>query len=515
MNTVRTVLRMGLEHKCGMRDIGRALNISHSTVIEYMSAAKKAHFDIDKMDNLTDPELRALIKPPLAQGTTSSDRPVPDCAYLHQELQKKHVTLALLWHEYKERHGEKGYQLSQFCKIYRLWLRKQPISMRQHHSPGEKMFVDYAGTTIPIKNLITGSITKAQVFIAVLGKSNYTYAEATSDQSLRNWTASHVRAFEFFGGSTQYVVPDNLRSGVTKSCRYEPVINQTYQSLAEHYHTGIVPARVSRPKDKAKVEAGVLIASRWIIAALRNRTFYSLEELNEAIAVLLEKLNRKQMHKIKKSRFDVFNEEEKITLAPLPQEQFVFAEWKQAKANIDYHVECDQHYYSVPYKLRNEQLTIRYTSTTVELFHQARKIATHLRSFVKHDHTTIKDHMPPSHQAVLEWSPSRMIRWAERIGVETKNVIETILNRREYPEHGYRSCLGILRLAKEYTDARLENACRRASATGAYSRKSIRSILANGLDMVVTEEPAQPYAIAHSNVRGGAYFSNPKELYGT
>ena len=511
MYEIRDVLRMGIHCKCGVREIARTLHMSHSTVSNYLQAAKDAHIVTERLDSLSDDELMALIRPKKKACTPEKDRPLPDCEYMHQELKKKHVTISLLWHEYKEQHPKEGYQLSQFSKVYRTWLKKQPLSMRQYHKAGEKMFVDYAGSTIPIRDSKTGTVYNAAIFVAVLGASNYTYVEASRDQSSRSWIRSHTNALTFFGGSSRCIVPDNLKSGVTRACRYEAVINRTYQEMAYHYGTAIVPARVRKPKDKSKVETGVLIASRWIIAALRNRTFYSLEELNEAISLLLDCLNNKPMQKCKKSRYVVFQECEQAILLPLPETRYVFAKWKKARANIDYHIECEKHYYSVPYKLRGELMDICYTDTTVEIIHRFTKVATHMRSYQEYAHTTINEHMPRAHQAVSEWTPSRMIAWAKKIGPHTAQVIETILNRRQYPEHGYRSCLGILRLEKEYSSQRLEKATERACLVGTYSRKSIKSILACGLDTIVKTDTTVPFTIAHENIRGEQYFT-PQEV---
>jgi len=372
------------------------------------------------------------------------------------------------------------------------------------------MFVDYAGHTIPIRDRHKGTEREAEIFVAVLGASNYTYAEASRDQTLSNWIMAHIRAFEYFGGVTKIVVPDNLRTGVSKACRYEPGINPTYQDMAAHYGTVIIPSRVRKPKDKAKVEVGVQIVSRWILARLRNRTFFSLRELNEAIREELDKLNHRSFKKLDGSRVSCFKEMEQKELLPLPAERYELVQWQKARINIDYHVELLGHYYSVPYKLREqvEEVYIRYTERTVEVLCGNKRVASHLRDDTKGRHTTLKEHMPESHRRYLEWSPSRIINWAKRTGESTAQLVENIMKHRKHPEQGYRSCLGILRLAKKYSPQRLETACRRACAIRAYSYKSVCSILEKGLDEQPLSRPEQQLIIKHENIRGSSYFDN-------
>ena len=379
--------------------------------------------------------------------------------------------------------------------------------MRQSHKAGEKMFVDYAGQTFPVIDRYTGEIREAQLFVAVLGASNYTYAEASWTQSLPDWINSHVHAFEYFGGISKIVIPDNLKTGITKSCRYEPDINPTYHDMAIHYETVIIPTRVRKPKDKAKVEVGVQIAERWILAALRNRTFFYLRDLNEAIGALLNKLNHRPFKKLNGSRQSWFEAIEKSALLPLPPSRYVFAEWKKARVNIDYHVELKYHYYSVPYSLAQEKVELRYTTTTVEVFYKGKRVASHKRDNAPGKHTTLEDHMPKSHQKYLTWSPSRIIQWAGSTGESTAKVVETILKTRKHPEQGYRSCMGIMRLGKQFSPNRLEAACCRAVAIGAFNYKSIRSILEKGLDRLSLSNPEPQLPLDHHNVRGSHYFN--------
>ena len=379
--------------------------------------------------------------------------------------------------------------------------------MRQTHRIGEKLFVDYAGHTIPVIDGRTGEVNLAQIFVAVLGASNYTYAEATWTQALADWIGSHQRTFEYLGVVTEVVVPDNLSSGVSKAHRYEPDLNPTYQEMASHYGVAIVPARVRKPKDKAKAEVGVQIVERWILAALRNQPFFALSELNQAIQTLVLRMNQRPFRKLPGSRLELFQGGEKAALKPLPAMPYVYAEWKLVRVHIDYHVDIEGHYYSVPCTLLKQQLDARITANTVELFHKGQRVASHIRSRLKGHHTTLEAHRPESHRQYGDWSPERFQRWAEKIGVATQQVIRSVFQERRHPEQGYRSCLGILRLAKTYGDVRLEAACARALLLGTYRYKSIESILKHGLDsktIEIAEESVLPQQ--HENVRGSGYY---------
>lgn len=504
MRKIREVLRLGV--KCGMgnREIARSCSISPSTVSMYLKLAEEKGKSYEQIAEMDDSELIRLLK----GGSGSNgveNRPLPDWSWVHQELKRKGVTLQLLWEEYKTDHPD-GYQSTQFCEYYNKWKRKLNVSLRQTYKAGEKLFVDYAGQTVSIRDRYTGKERKAQVFVAVLGASNYTYAEATWDQGLANWIGSHVRAFEYFGGVPEIVVPDNLRSGVSKACRYEPDINPTYQEMAAHYGTAIIPARVRKPKDKAKVEVGVQVVERWILAPLRNRTFFSLAELNEAISELLTKLNNRPFKKLKGSRLSWFETIEREALKALPQIRYEFAEWKKARVNIDYHVELKGHYYSVPYLLVHEEVELRSTVSTVEILHRGKRVASHKKDDRAGRHTTHREHMPKSHQRYLEWSPSRIIRWASTVGESTAKVVEAIMNTRRHPEQGYRSCLGIMRLGKQYSNERLEAACHRAIAIKGFSYKSVQSILEKGLDKQPLAPPRQ-IPLNHENIRGSSYYN--------
>jgi transposase len=439
---------------------------------------------------------------------SETPRPLPVWEDIHRELARKSVTLMLLWDEYKAQYPD-GYQYSHFCDLYRAYAKKLDISMRQVHLAGEKLFVDYCGQTVPVIDKSTGEVHNCQIFVAVLGASNYTYAEATYTQSLPDWTGSHVRALTFFGGVPEILVPDNLLSGITKPCRHEPGVNRTYQELAVHYGAAVIPARVRKPKDKAKVESGVSLVQRWILAALRNRTFFSLRELNAAIQELLERLNNRPFKKLSGSRRSRFLEIDKPALRPLPAMAFEYAEWIiQKRSGIDYHLEVHDHYYSVPYQLRKEYLDVRLTESIVEVFFHSNRVASHIRSYVKGGYTTVAGHMPKAHRDYAEWTPERLVRWASEIGKSTSDMVAAILSKKVHPQQGFRSCLGIITLSKKFGKERVEAACKRALAIGGTSLGSVKSILQTGLDKKPLPTPRrQSETLIHSNIRGREYYN--------
>jgi transposase len=502
MRKIREILRLRLEKELRVRTVARSLNVAPSTVGECLRRAKGAGIGWPIPPELDEAALEAKLYP--TAGVTPT-RPVPEWEELHLELKRKYVTLQLLWEEYRAGNPE-GYRYSQFCELYRQWAKKLNLSMRQTHRAGEKMFADYSGGTIDVVDARTGERVAAKLFLAVLGASNYTYAEPALSEELPNWIGAHVRAFEYFGGVPEIVVPDNLKSGVTRPCRYDPDLNPTYRDMATHYGTCVIPARVRRPKDKAKVEVGVQIAERWILARLRNRIFYGLTELKEAVALLLKDLNERRMKKIGKSRREIWETIERPCLRSLPITAYELAHWKNATVNIDYHVEFERHYYSVPYALVQEEVEIRATAGVVEVIYRGKRVASHARSAVVGGCTTLKEHMPKSHQEYLEWSPSRVMAWARTLGPHTEKLATGILERRVHPEQGYRACLGIIRLAKRYTPERVENACRRALLVGAYRYKSVASILEKNLDAQPLADVIPLRLPLHENVRGAAYY---------
>jgi len=505
MRKTKEVFRLKFDCQLSNRKIAESCLIARSTVAEYLFRFQQAALSWPLPEAMDDARLERLLFPPTSL-TPSSERPLPDWLDIHNELRRKGVTLALLWQEYKAQHPT-GYQYSQFCYWYRQWAKKIDPIMRQEHRAGEKMFVDYAGQTVEIYDLQTKQMREAQIFVAVLGASNYTYAEATWTQTLPDWIGSHSRAFAFVGGVPKVVVPDNLKSGVSKACFYEPDINPTYLDMANHYGTAVIPARVRKAKDKAKVEVAVQVVERWILARLRNRQFFSLSQLNDAIAQLLAELNSRPFKKLPGCRKKLFDTLDWPALDPLPSKPYQYAEWKKATVNIDYHIEVERHYYSVPYQLIKNKIDVRITQTTIECFYKNNRVASHIRSYQKGRHTTVKEHMPRSHQKWAQWTPQRLINWAAKIGPHTATLIEMILNSRAHPQQGFRSCLGILRLAKGYGDDRLEAACSRAVVIGGTSYKSVQSILKHNLDQTpLPQEETTESCIEHINIRGAHYY---------
>lgn len=502
MRKLREILRLRAAGK-SHRQIGLSVGIGQSTVSDSLSRARLA--GVSWPCELDDAALERALYPP-KPAMPDVERGQPDWAEVHRELKRKGVTLFLLWQEYKSIHRD-GFQYSWFCQHYRAFAGRLDLVMRQSHRAGESMFVDYAGQTVPVINRETGELRHAQIFVAVLGASNYTFARASWTQSLPDWIDAHCRAFTFFGGVTETVVPDNLKAGVTHPHRYEPELNPTYTEMAAHYGVTVLPTRVAKPRDKAKVEVGVQVVERWILARLRNQSFFSLDALNRAIAELLVWLNERAFKKLPGSRRSLFEQLERPALNPLPGTAYVFATWKKVRVSIDYHVELERHYYSVPYQLVKHQLDARLSAHAVELFYRGKRVASHRRSNQHARHTTVTEHMPRPHREYAEWSPKRLVRWAEQSGPATAALITQILSSRRHPQQGFRSCLGILRLGKTYSRARLEAACRRALIIGAASYKSVESILKHNLDQQPLPEAASSsLPIDHDNLRGPDYF---------
>jgi transposase len=505
MRKIYEILRLHHACKLSNRAIARSVNSSHSVVGECLKRAQDAGVSWPVPAALNDGRLEQLLYPPPAAPCTR-DMALPNWAELHQELRKKGVTLLLLWQEYHRDHPD-GFRYSRFCELYQKWRKRLQFSLRQTHKAGEKCFVDYAGSTVPVLDPDTGALREAAIFVGVLGASSYTYAEAHFGQTLPNWTGAHARMFTYFGGSTAVLVPDNLKSAVKTPCFYEPDINPTYQDLAVHYGTAVMPARPRKPKDKAKAEVGVQVVQRWILARLRKRTFFSLLELNEAIANLLEDLNHRTMRHFGLSRAELFARLDQPALQPLPETPYEYAEWKTVGVNIDYHLAFDGHYYSVHHSHIGRRVEVRATTFTVEVHYKGKRIAVHKRSSRKGYHTTAPEHRPKSHQN-LTWSPERLTRWARSFGPHTEQFVTALLASRTYPEHAYRSCLGLLRLGKRTEEGRLEAACRRALHFGIPSYNGVKNILANRLDEQPLDEEVQlalPLS-PHANVRGKTYY---------
>jgi transposase len=506
MRKIKEILRLKWDCGFGDRQIARSCGIARSTVGEYLRRASMAKLSWPLPEELTEARIEQLLFPPLP-AIPAAERPLPIWADVHFELRsQKNVTLALLWEEYREQ-SQNGYQYSRYCDLYRAWTGKLHLWMRQEHKAGEKTFVDYCGQTVPINDPTAGAVREAQVFVAVLGASNYAYAEATWTQSLPDWINAHVRAFSFFHGVTELVCHDNLKNGVTRPCRYEPEGNQTYLNMLAHYGTASLPGRVRHPRDQAKVEAGVQIVQRWILARLRNRKFFSLAELNAEIGRLLENLNQRAFKKLPGSRRSQFETLDRPALKPLPLEPYVYSEWLKATVQLNYHIEVERHFYSVPYQLYKQVLEVRLTAQTVECLHKGQRVASHRRSFVPFKYTTVTEHMPPAHRHHAEWTPERLARWARQSGPLTVKLVEAIMESRLHPQQGFRACVGVMRLGKVYSAERLEAACGRALRLDAISYKSIKSILKSGLDrqpVPVSTPPAPP--INHPNIRGSEYF---------
>jgi len=495
-------------HATGLsqRQIAQSLDLSVGVVNKYLQLAQARGLGWPLPAELTEAALWQLLEG-ASTAATSTQLAAPDFPIIHRELQRKGVTRLLLWEEYVATSPDRHYSYAQFCRLYREWRAGVKPTLRQTHHAGEKLFVDYAGQTVPIVDALTGAVWQAQIFVAVLGASNYTYAEATATQRLHDWVGAHARAFAFFGGVPQLVVPDNLKSAVRKACRYEPLLNRTYQELLAHYNTAALPARPYKPRDKAKAEVGVQVVERWLLARLRQQTFFSLAELNQALRQLLTKLNDRPFKKLPGSRRSQYEALDRPALRPLPAQPFVYAEWKKARVHIDYHVEVEGHYYSVPHALIRREIEVRLTATMVECLYQAELVAAHPRSDRKGAHTTTPDHMPKAHRAHLEWTPGRFLNWALEIGPQTRDLVQHLLTNRPHPEMGFRSCLGLLSLAKNYGKRRLEAACARALALGSPTRRSVVSILEKGLEnQPLPESTLELPAPRHANLRGADYY---------
>ena len=502
MRKIKETLRLRFGLGLSQRQTAQSINIGRSTVQEYEDRFKAAHLVWPLPETMDDAALEALL---FRKEHKENSRPAIPFEYLVKEMKRPNVTLSLLWEEYKQGHPD-GYQYSQFSKRYHDFQKTLSYSMRQDHKGGEKLFVDF-GEGLSIRDPRTRNPIPTKLFVAVWGASSYLFARATSGEDMRSWIEAHVKCFEFCGCAPHAATPDNLKAAVTKSCRYDPVINPIYSDLAAHYGFCVLPARPRHPKDKAKVENGVLLAKRWILARLRNHIFESLAALNEAIEELVVKFNERPLRRLGVSRTALFEELDKPNALALPEHAFEFADWKSSRVGINYHVEFDENFYSVPYTLIHQILDIRGTATLVQIFKCGQRILTHPRSFQEHDaYVTRREHMPPSHQKYLEWTPDRIVEWADKYGAHVKTLIEKIMASRVFPEQAYRSCLGIIRLGKHLEPGRLDNACKRALSYSALSYTSIKKILENGLDLQ-TESGTAKAPIHHDNLRGPEYYN--------
>ena len=507
MRKIREILRLkaaGLN----IREIADSTRAARTTVYEYLVRAEGAGLSWPLPDDMDDEALEARLFPPTT-AELARRRPVPEWREVRRELcSRRHVTMRLLWLEWEQAHPD-GWGYSQFCWHYEQWLGAQDVVMRLSYPAGERMFVDFTGDKVPVTDPATGEVSEAEVFVGVLGCSGMLYVEATADQGLGNWLLAHVHAFEAYGGSTIATTPDNLKSGVTKACYYEPELNLSYADLARHYGTAILPTRSAHSRDKAAVEAGVLCTERWVLAPLRHRQFFSIGELNKAIRQKVAELNDRAFRGEPTSRRELFEELERPKLKALPERRYELAEWKKVTVNIDYHVEYDRHYYSVNYTLVRQRLELRATSSTIEVYKAARRVASHPREHGRRRYVTDPAHMPPSHRAHMEWTPSRLVSWARTVSPSAAELAERMLAQKPHPEHSYRACLGLVNLAKRYGNERLGAACARALASGAISYSSVKSILAQGLDRAPLPASSRlPAPPEHENLRGAGYYAD-------
>ena len=528
MRNVYEIFRLHFEQKKSGRAIAISTGRGRSTIQDYLTRASKAGLtEWSQIMALSETELeeRLGFKQPAVFGgprvpLRKPNLVMPDWQLVHQEMSKRHVTVSLLWNEYCEVHGKDAYGYTQYREHYNRWLGKLSVVMRQSHNAGEKTFIDYSGDGLILVDPATGTKQKVELFVAALGASSYTYAEATMSQALPDWIGSHTRMAAYFGGVTEIWVPDNLKSAVTAVNRYEPSINETYRECAAHYGTCVIPARPYRPRDKAKAEVAVLVAQRWILARLRNRLFTSLQEMNEAIHECLEILNNRKMRHLNKSRFEMFEEIDRPALKGLPASPYVLAEWKKVKVNIDYHIAFDHHHYSAPYQLVQELCEVRATATVIEIFYRGARVASHRRSCRRGGYTTLKEHMPKGHREQLEWTPDRIISWSAKIGPQTATLVEKIMASKAHPQQGFGAALGIIRLEKKFGKERVERASARALELSVHSYKFVAQMLKNKMDGAhygYDESPMSPETdpktnevqlalLGAENIRGGGYY---------
>jgi transposase len=505
MRKIKEILRLRFECGLTQREIGRAVNVASSTVHDCLTRAKAAELNWPLPEGVGDEELNRRLYVQ-AERPTGDALVVPDWKQVRSELSQKGVTRLLVWQEYAKQHPD-GYSYSRFCELYREWARQLDPTMRHQHKAGERAFVDYAGAKCQYIDEETGEAREASVFVAVLGASSYTYCEAQASEELENWIRGHANAFTYWGGVTEIVVPDNLKTGVKSPCRYEPDLNPTYHEFAKHCGVAVIPARVRKPRDKPKVETAVQVVERWVMAPLRHELFVGLGALNAALRARLDELNDREMAHLGKSRRELFEELDRPALKPLPERPFDMGVWKATKVSIDYHVQFDGHFYSVPYQLIHQTVEVHATLRTVGLYHDGLRVASHRRSGRRGGHSTTPEHMPEKHRKHLEWTPERIVRWARALGPNTGQLIEAVMMAREHPQQGYRSCMGIMRLATKYSDTRLEAAAARTLLYSVLSYQGVKRILESGLDAVAVEaEPEASPLPPHDNVRGSDYY---------
>lgn len=507
MRHVRDVMRMYRESGLPVREIARLTGVARSTARDMICRFERSGLAWPVPPDITDAELEARLYGPAGVKPGRRKQPEPDWSVVARELKRKHVTLQVLWEEYVAEHPD-GYRYSRFCDLFRRWEGRLPLVMRQSHAGGEKMFVDYAGDTVPVVvDRRTGEVRPAHIFVAVMGGSSLSFSCATWTEQMPDWIEAHNAAFAFFGGAPQLLVPDNAKVAVIRACHFDPMVNRSYTDMARHYGTAVLPARPRKPRDKAKVEACVGIIERWLLGRLRNRIFYSLAEVNAAIAECLADLNdARVLRQFGKTRRQLFEEVDAPNLKPLPAEPWVHAEWKRCRVGLDYHIALERHHYSVPYRFARREVEARITARTVEIFLGCQRIAAHMRGSGNGRHTTVPEHMPSSHRRYGDWTPAKIREEARRIGPMLSLLVEKIIESRPHPEQGYRSCLGIIGLEKRFGPERLEAAALRALEIQARNYPSVKSILEKGLDQVPVPKPPEREPILHTNIRGQGYY---------
>ena len=508
MLKVKEILRL-YNSKLSNRKIGRALNISHSVVNEYVRKFKISAITYERVLTLNDKEILAIFE---ASNTKESKYPIPNWVNVHLELRKKIVTLALLHEEYLISCNDKGYGYTWFCNNYRAYAKKINPSMRLVHKAGEKIFIDFSGATVPIVNAKTGVIKEVQIFVAVLPASGYPFVTAIPSQKKSDFIEAHNEMFIHFGGVSELLVPDNLKSAVTRADKYDPDVNPDYAAMARHYGTAVMPTRGYKPQDKAKVEQSVKLVQRWILARLRHYTFYTITELNKEIKRLLPRYLDKQIKHLGKSRRELFETLDKPALLPL-QPRYEYREFKLLKVSKDYHIQLTHNFYSVPYQLIGEKVEVWFSAKTVIITHQGKEVAVHAKLLHKGEYSTQSIHMASSHKKYLEWSPGKIMNWGMNIGSETTKLFKNIMDSRPHPEMGFRTCLGIINLFKSYqekgySEVHLEMIATVAISHHYYRVNQIKTLIKSYKPIENDETPVLAALSDHNNLRGAAYYGN-------
>lgn len=503
MSKITEVLRLKFDTKLSNRNVAHCLKIGAATVSDILARFRQAKIDWPLPEDMTEVILEERLYP---SKKSSAMKAQPDFSAIHQELKRKGMTKLLLWQEYLEDNPINAYKYTQFCTLYQRWRKKQKRSMRQLHAAGEKLFIDFCGPTVPIVHPETGEIRKAQIFVATLGASNFTYIEACESQKQESWLMAHVNAFEFLGGIPELLIPDNLRSAVTKADRYEPILNENYLKLARHYGTAIMPARPYKPKDKAKAENAVLIVERWILMRIRKQTFHSIASLNKALKELLAELNLRPFRHLPECRQTLFDKLDKPALKALPNYRYEYVDHHHAKVGVDYHVFYKKHAYSVPHMYVKERVTMEVSARLVRIYHKNKCITQHPRKNEQGGFSTIAEHMPLSHQK-QHWSPEQLLHWGSGIGPGTRAFVEQLLIGKEHSEQAYRACLGLLNLERLYTSERLDKACQSALLHGYPDYQTVQNLLKNKLENQPPEPKEETQSIHHRNLRGSTYYN--------